>query len=97
MGELAQKVKGKKHLIGRITVEELEQLSTLLEEVSELIPNINTPIPAVTRDPKDDYLLAYALVGDADLLVTGDADLLSLKRVEGTRIVTAREFISILD
>jgi uncharacterized protein len=94
--ELAGKVKGKKYLVGRITQEDLEEFSSLLEEVSELIPGIKSAIPAVTRDPKDDYLLAYALVGQADYLVTGDKDLLTLKEVEQTKIITAREFVALL-
>ncbi len=96
LGELVQKVKGKKYLPGRITVAELDELITLLKEVAEMIPKINAPIPAVTRDPKDDYLLAYALVGEADFLITGDADLLTLKQVEQTKIITARQFMSIV-
>ncbi len=94
--ELAHKVQGKKYLTGRITEADLEELVTLLREVAELIPKIRTPIPAVTRDPKDDYLLAYALVGQSDYLVTGDEDLLTLKQVEQTKIVTARHFINLL-
>lgn len=64
----------------------------VLSEVSEIVPRITTEIPAVTRDPKDDYLLAYALVGQVDYLVTGDRDLLVLGQVEHTKIVTARDF-----
>ncbi len=94
--ELARKAKGKKYLTGRITREDLEELVTLLKEVAELIPEIRTPIPAATRDSKDDYLLAYALVGQADYLVTGDEDLLTIKQVEKTKILTARAFVSIL-
>jgi len=41
--------------------------------------------PTCTRD---DYLVAYALVGGADYLVTGDADLLVLARVGEVKIVT---------
>ena len=94
--ELASRVTGKKYLVGRITKEDLEELSTLLKAISELIPKIKTPIPAVTRDPKDDYLLAYAVVGRADYLVTGDRDLLTLNGVEQPKIVKAREFVSLL-
>jgi uncharacterized protein len=32
--------------------------------------------PPVVRDPRDDYLLALALAGRADAIVTGDKDLL---------------------
>jgi predicted nucleic acid-binding protein len=46
----------------------------------------------VTRDIKDDYLLAYALVGRADYLVTGGEDLLVLGDVEGVKIVRPAEF-----
>lgn len=45
------------------------------------------------RDPEDDYLLAYALVGKADYLVTGDRDLLVLGSVGKTKIVTAQQFL----
>ncbi len=91
--ELAQKARGKKYLVGHIEPQELDELTKLLREVAEVIPKIAGPIPAVTRDPKDDYLLAYALVGEADLLITGDRDLLSIKQVEETKIITAREFM----
>lgn len=53
-------------------------------------------VTALTRDPKDDYLLAYALVGQADYLVTGDHDLLALQHVGDTQIVTTSEFWEIL-
>ncbi|MDQ6693586.1 MAG: PIN domain-containing protein [Chloroflexota bacterium] len=53
-------------------------------------------IPAISRDRKDDYLLAYSAVGEADYLVTGDDELLSLREVEGIKIVTPSEFLAIL-
>ena len=37
-------------------------------------------IPAISRDPDDDYLLALAKVGKADILITGDKDLLVLEK-----------------
>jgi putative PIN family toxin of toxin-antitoxin system len=50
------------------------------------------PKIAVSPDPDDDYLLAMAKAGKADLLVSGDRrDLLSLKTYDDIRIVTARE------
>lgn len=33
-------------------------------------------VPAITRDPKDDYLVALALRERVDALVSGDRDLL---------------------
>ena len=45
---------------------------------------------------KDDYLLAYALVGSADYLATGDDDLPDLGEVEGVRIVSPSDFAEAL-
>ena len=96
LDELASRARGKRYLAERITPEEVRELADILSEVSEIIPRIEEKIPAVTRDPKDDYLLAYALVGQADYLVTGDDDLLVLGEVESVRIVTPRDFWEIV-
>lgn len=45
----------------------------------------------VTRDPADDQVLAAALAAHADLIVSGDAHLLDLKRFQSIPIVTARD------
>ena len=58
-----------------------------------------TELPEVdlSRDPQDNPVIAMAIEGKADYLVTGDRrGLLSLKRVGSTRIVTAAEFLKIL-
>jgi putative PIN family toxin of toxin-antitoxin system len=92
LDELAAKVRTKDYLVERIAPEEVRVLVDILSEVCLSIPRITAQIPAVTRDPKDDYLLGYALVGQADYLVTGDGDLLVLGQVDHTKIVTARDF-----
>jgi putative PIN family toxin of toxin-antitoxin system len=53
-------------------------------------------IPSVSRDPGDDMVIATAVEGGADYLVSEDGDLLDLKRVGSLHIVTAREFLKIL-
>ena len=45
------------------------------------------------RDPKDNMILETAICGNADFIVTGDDDLLTLKSVEGISIITPREFL----
>ncbi len=47
----------------------------------------------VCRDPKDDMLLECAALAGADLLITGDNDLLSLESYGRTRIVTPKEYL----
>lgn len=50
----------------------------------------------VCRDPKDDMLIEAALAGNAEYLVTGDEDLLVLKKYETVRMVTPRTFLAAL-
>jgi putative PIN family toxin of toxin-antitoxin system len=45
------------------------------------------------RDPKDDMFIEAALAGAAQYLVTGDEDLLVLKKFETIHIVTPRVFL----
>ena len=45
----------------------------------------------ISRDADDDSVLACALAAQADLIVSGDADLLVLKQFHGIRIVTAAQ------
>ena len=50
-------------------------------------------IPQRCRDPKDDFLLELAVVADADILLSGDADLTDMKQIGRCRIMTASEFL----
>jgi len=48
---------------------------------------------AACRDPTDDKFLELAINGAADLIVTGDADLLDLNPFRGIPIVTPAMFM----
>ena len=48
----------------------------------------------ICRDPKDDKFLDVAVNGGADLIVTGDADLLVLHPFEGVEIVTPAAYLA---
>jgi len=48
----------------------------------------------ICRDTKDNFLLELATDGKADFLITGDNDLLSLKKIEKTSILTIRDFLN---
>jgi uncharacterized protein len=84
------------HLRQRIDVDEVEQLVTLLEELGEAPTLSDDEMQALSRDPKDDYLLAYGLVAEAHYLVTGDQDLLTLEQVETLHILTPQQFLHVL-
>ncbi len=50
----------------------------------------------VCRDPDDDAVLSAGIEGRADVIVTGDADLLALEEHEDIAIVTPRAFLELI-
>lgn len=95
LGELIE-VLGRPRMVRRygITAEETEALIDLLILRGEAID----PTRAIEacRDPKDDKFLEVAVAGGANVLVTGDEDLLVLHPFEGIPIVGPREFLEML-
>jgi putative PIN family toxin of toxin-antitoxin system len=66
------------------------ELSGQIGLVSDLV--ISPALPqAVCRDPDDDAVLACALAAHADLIVSGDKDLLVLQSFQGIPILTAAQ------
>jgi putative PIN family toxin of toxin-antitoxin system len=58
------------------------------------------PVPdvrGVTVDAEDDLVLATAIAGSADFLVTGDRRFRAIDKYESITIRTPREFLTILD
>lgn len=53
-------------------------------------------VPVSIRDPDDAFVLVSALEAQADVLVTGDKDLLTLGGTAGITIVTPRALLDIL-
>ena len=74
--------------------EERRRVRRWLENVCRLEPDPkpNPKKDPACRDPKDIHILRLALAVHADLLVTGDQDLLVLKEVRGISIVSPSQF-----
>jgi putative PIN family toxin of toxin-antitoxin system len=69
----------------------------LISQVSPISGRIrHRPHPAVCRDPGDDYLVALAHAANAEVLVTGDVDLLSLEEPD-VPVLTPRELVERLE
>ena len=65
------------------------------DRVQTVMPQ-SLPQPA-SADPDDDLVLATAVAAGADAIVTGDEDLLTLRRYEGIAILSPRQFLELLD
>ena len=63
-----------------------------------LVAIVVTPTKTVelVRDPDDDRLIEAALAAGADIIVTGDQDLLTLGDIGQISILTPREFLETL-
>ena len=71
-----------------------DQFFRVLWETAELLPSLAYDAPRRCRDRKDDYLLEQAIRFRADILVTGDDDLLALDgTIEGLRILLPRTLL----
>lgn len=74
---------------------EIKALTALLHEIVKMAdPGEKEEGQAggICRDKADDHVLACALASKADYLVTGDQDLLEIKRFHKVRIITPRDF-----
>jgi len=97
LAEVQRVARDSPYLAERIAAEQLAEFDTVLHAVAEVLPPLRAVVPAVTRDPKDDYLLAYAVAYGAHTLVTGDCDLLSLGEVSGVLILSPADFAQALE
>ena len=64
----------------------------LLHSDIRLVEPIALPV-SVCRDPDDDVVLGTAVAAAADLIITGDQDLLVLRTYERIEIVTPRQYL----
>ena len=76
-----------------ITDAHVQQLVTLLERDAMVVPGNQSVAGAIPDDPSDEAVLACAVEGLADVIVSGDQHLLSLGEYQGIPILTARQFL----
>jgi hypothetical protein len=78
-------------LVGKSSADIVLEYSRLVTLVAP------SPIPAgVVRDAKDEIILAVAVGGKTDAIVTGDKDLTDLKEYNGISILTPTQFLTML-
>lgn len=74
-----------------VSSENREQFLSGLCSIGEFVPIIRRVHEC--RDPKDDKFLEVALNGKADLILTGDADLLAMNPWRGVAIMSPGDYL----
>jgi uncharacterized protein len=94
--ELAQSL-GKPKLARRVAKLAMtpEDLAANFRSLTVLVEHGGLAQP-VSRDPDDDFVLACGLAASADVIVTGDDDLLVLGAWQGIAIMTVSECLEVL-
>ena len=72
-----------------------DELSSAMDPISDAISQVieqSLKVKDICRDADDDNIIACAVAANADYLVTGDSDLLEIKKFQGIQIVTPRDF-----
>ncbi len=75
----------------KLPAQETEKVVAFLKHTAQMVSVQSVP-SGLCRDPDDAKVLGTALAGDADVLVTGDKDLLSLEKFQGISILSPRTF-----
>ena len=70
---------------------DIEELLETIQEYADFV-EVVTKVE-ICRDTKDNFLLSLAHDGKADVLLTGDDDLLVLERYNKTTILTISDFL----
>lgn len=87
---VSQRPKFQKHF----SMNDVKELLRIFDAYGKLV-KVSTNV-SKCRDFKDNFLLNLALDSNADFLVTGDSDLLELKKIGDTEIVTIKDLVKAL-
>lgn len=94
--ELRAVVARRPYLATRISQEALVAEFRRIAEFAIPLPPLEEEPPRISRDARDDYLLALAVLNAADYIVTRDRDLLVLEEIANVSIVDPVGFLSLL-
>ena len=108
-GRALYRAQGSVVLASKLTLQELKEVADrarfdryvepemrhrLVAEYMRATVMVDIPFPIrACRDPRDDKFLEVAVHGRADLIVTGDADLLALHPFRGITILTPAKYL----
>jgi putative PIN family toxin of toxin-antitoxin system len=81
-------------LVRKFLWKDEDVLAVLTEYTSDgMHVEVRGAVQGVCRDPKDDMVFECAVQSDAQIIISGDKDLLSVKTYRGIDVLTARQFL----
>lgn len=83
------------YFLQRLTPDQVTGVLSLLRSEAEMV-HIVSHILDVATHPEDDLILATAVSGKVDCLVTGDRELQRLGNHQGVKILSPRSFLDLL-
>ena len=78
-----------------VSLEERQKFILYLKNLAEIVDIVNHV--QVCRDSKDDKFLSLAVTGNANIIITGDEDLLVLKCYQNIPILSPKDFLAQVD
>lgn len=71
-----------------------ETINSIISTIKEQFIDGETAntVEKISRDPKDDQILADAVTNKIDVIITGDKDLLELKNYQGIKIILPKDY-----
>lgn len=82
--------------IHRYTEEETQEFINYLKDFALFTPG-KISLDVVKDDPKDNIFVSCAVEAGANFLISGDSDLLKLGHYKNISIITAKEFLGLLN
>ncbi len=92
--ELKAEILGKLKIKFSLPLQDIQQLEEALDLYSQKY--IPTTKVTVYNDQKDNFLLELVEEANADILISGDKQILKLRKHKNTKIISPKEFIETL-
>ena len=74
----------------------IDDIAAFLYEGTILVEGTHE-VSKISKDPADDKFISCGVEGEADYIVSGDEHLLNLKHYRGIQIISAKNFLKILN
>jgi len=76
----------------RWSEDEINKTVSFIQQIGHQVETTGT-LQVIEADPDDNIIIETAMIGEADLIVSGDRHLIKMGQYEGIEVVTPAEFL----